>query len=227
MKKQILAGCVGLMMMAPLAHSAVISLGDDTTSQQAIGFSFDFFGSTYTDVFVNSNGSLSFGSGETDFTETVAEFLADAPSIRVWDDFNPATGGSVFSTLTGNSFTVTWSGVPQFGNNDSNTFSISIFNDNAIEIALTSLNASDMLVGITGGNGAVDPGQSDFSALTGPFANNQTMYELFNSGFDLNGTTLRFETPVREPQTPQVPAPAALGLLGLGLLALGARKTKI
>lgn len=82
MKKQILAGCVGLMMMAPLAHSAVISLGDDSTSQQAIGFNFDFFGSTYTDVFVNSNGSLSFGNGDTDFSESVAEFLADAPSIR-------------------------------------------------------------------------------------------------------------------------------------------------
>ncbi|MDP4945685.1 MAG: hypothetical protein NWQ48_09245, partial [Alishewanella sp.] len=82
------------MLSSQQAMATIINLSDDSFSEQTIGFDFTFFGQTYNSVFVGSNGYLTFGSGNTDFTESVSEFLDEQARIAVWDDFDPATGGN-------------------------------------------------------------------------------------------------------------------------------------
>ena len=49
---------------------SVVAQGDDVFSQVQLGFPFTFYGTIYTDVFVSSNGFLSFGSGSSGFSNT-------------------------------------------------------------------------------------------------------------------------------------------------------------
>lgn len=73
-------------------------LPDDGTVVADIGFDFEFFGETYTQAIINSNGFISFtepvpGFGNTNLPNDGAGALL-AP---LWDDLNPTRGGDVYS----------------------------------------------------------------------------------------------------------------------------------
>jgi len=79
-----------------------ISLGDDAVSStQNIGFSFDFFGTTYTQFRISSNGFITLGSTNTDNGCCVGETLPDNTSspqsviAAYWEDLNPNAGGTI------------------------------------------------------------------------------------------------------------------------------------
>ena len=88
---------------APIDISATgtnVALGDDAVSGDLpIGFSFDFYGNTYTDFRISSNGFIGFG-GLTDNGCCSGEFLPNAsasePSNMIcfaWEDLDPGNGG--------------------------------------------------------------------------------------------------------------------------------------
>ena len=109
-----------------------IPAGDDTSTELFFqNFTFNFCGQRYESVLVNSNGSLSFGGGNTDFSETIAEMLTGPPRIAgLWDDLNAAAApGSVTFSETSRSLTVQFTGVPEFPAVGANTFAITIFGD--------------------------------------------------------------------------------------------------
>ncbi|MEM8932873.1 MAG: PPC domain-containing protein, partial [Acidobacteriota bacterium] len=171
-----------------------ITLTDDGSEEIALGFTFPFQGATYTSVFVNANGNLTFGSGDTDFSESVAELLADQPRIApLWDDLSPNQGGSVFIDPEPGSLTVSFQAVPEFFASTTNSFDVTLFDDGRIVITYGAVAAVDGLVGVSPGGGAADPSESDFSA-GGSFSANGTTYELFGFGdaFDLSGATIEF-----------------------------------
>jgi hypothetical protein len=173
-----------------------LALGDDATVEVPLGFTFPYQGANYTSVFVNSNGNLTFGAGNTDLSETVPELLAGRPRVAaLWDDLNPAAGGSVYASFGAGSITVTYDGVPEFGTAaGSNTFAITLEAGGTVRIAYGPVTALDAIAGVTQGGGAADPGETDLSA-GGPFSANGTTYERFTGSadpFDLDNLTLTF-----------------------------------
>ena len=78
-----------------------LSLGDDVVSSAInIGFSFEFFGTTYTQFQISSNGFITLGTGNTDngccSGETIP--VAGAPGKLIaayWEDLNPNLGGTI------------------------------------------------------------------------------------------------------------------------------------
>jgi hypothetical protein len=171
----------------------VLSLGDDSTQEVDLGFSFPFQGSSYDSVFVNSNGNLTFGSGSTDFTESVSELLSGPPRIApLWDDLSPNNGGQVVVEFGAADFTVTFDGVPEFQATGANTFSVTLHATGDYEIAYGATNGNDALAGVSEGGGAADPGPSDLST-SASWPGTGTTYQLFGSGtFDLDFSTLTF-----------------------------------
>jgi gliding motility-associated-like protein len=120
-------------------------MGDDT--QQGpfqIGFNFCFFGQTYTQFWVGSNGWISFSAGQpTTFTsQTIptANFLVPKNCIMgPWQDWHPGLGGQIRYQVQGvapcRKLVVSWIGVPMFScTNNQGTFHIVIYEStNVIE----------------------------------------------------------------------------------------------
>ncbi len=79
---------------------------DDGDTEIAIGFDFDFYGSTYNTVWVHTNGMLKFGgSNELSYFEFLGIPDASAPNNYIapfWEDLNPiVSSGGIFSQVQG------------------------------------------------------------------------------------------------------------------------------
>lgn len=175
-------------------HGLALELGDDDSVEVAIhSFAFPFQGGSYSTVFVNSNGNLTFGSGDADHEESVADLLNGPPRIApLWDDLSPDAGGLVAVEQDDRSFTVTFDGVPEYDRAGASTFSVKLLATGEIVVEYGAISANDGLAGVTEGLGAADPGPSDLSTA-GSWSASGTTYELFTlPPFDLERTALTF-----------------------------------
>jgi hypothetical protein len=96
---------------ADLAAPTTLTLSDEdlSASISPAGFSFDYFGQTYTSFKVGSNGYLILGSAGTHNTYVV--YHDTAPGLFVaplWADFAPGGGSSIGWEYTGGLLTVEW-----------------------------------------------------------------------------------------------------------------------
>jgi hypothetical protein len=90
------------LFVTDLGHNT--NLGDDAAVLVNLPFPFPFYGQTYTQVYLNTNGNLTFGKGSTDWTESGTELITGAreigesgvgPTIAVfWDDLLPLISSS-------------------------------------------------------------------------------------------------------------------------------------
>jgi hypothetical protein len=143
----------------------LLELGDDTSQNLSLGFTFPYQGVDYTDVFVNSNGNLTFGSEDLDPLASEEKFLAGQPRIApLWLDLNPGVGGTVIAKSDDSSMTVHFIDVPRFPNTGSNTFSVTMTSDGSVRVVYGQVSVRHGLVGVTpGGSFAGGPGAVDLS----------------------------------------------------------------
>ena len=183
------------VLNAEIGNRIAVSLEDDSTQQVGIPFSFPYQGQNWSSVFVNANGNLTFGTGNTDFSESVGELLSGPPRISaLWDDLSPQEG-EVFVEADATSWTVRYVNVPQFLAGDSNSFSITLSADGGVTIAYGEVAALDAIAGVTEGGGAANPGETDLST-DAPRSAAGTTYEVFTGSadpVDLSGETVSFE----------------------------------
>ena len=172
-------------------EGTLIAAGDDTSTPVPLGFSFPFQGTNWNSVFVNSNGNFTFGAANTDFSETVPEFLAGPPRIAPrWDDFDATFGLVIAEEDDDDKMTFHFVSVPEFFSTSPNYFDVELDEDGDIEIEYWATSRTDGLTGITQGNGATDPGETDISE-DDDYDADGTTYELF-SGLDVFSFDLFF-----------------------------------
>ena len=178
-------------------RGTILAAGDDTSTPVTLGFDFPFQGSEWDTVFVNSNGNLTFGGGDADFSETVPEFLAGLPRIAPrWDDLDATEGLVIASPDThDDKMTIHFVSVPEFFSTSPNYFSVELDEDGDAEIDYLATNRTDGLAGVTQGGGAADPGETDLSE-DDDHPIDGTTYELFGTdvfSFDLFFLELELE----------------------------------
>jgi hypothetical protein len=130
---------------------------DDDTLQVALPFAFPFEGTTYTSVWVNSNGNLTFGAGDSDGRD-VQTLIAGPPRIAaLMTDLLPNVHGSIHSKTLSDRVVVSWLDIPSSSTNDSNSFQVVLYQTGVIEITFGAVGTIQATVGIAPGNNLGSP----------------------------------------------------------------------
>jgi hypothetical protein len=159
--------------------SPLSGVGDDTSTSVALDFSFPFLGFSWTSVWVNSNGHLTFGlpSGEFHFYSGGVNRLSSGSDLSgildqmafnrarvaaLWQDWNPIAGGAVLANALSNRVVVTWSGVPLYSTQTNPatvpvtaTFQVVLFKSGVIQLNYQNVAATPAggyLIGVSPGS---------------------------------------------------------------------------
>ncbi|EDY18001.1 peptidase M36 fungalysin [Chthoniobacter flavus Ellin428] len=145
-----------------------LPMSDDTFVQvtPAGGVSVKLYGTSYTTFYVGSNGYVTFGSGDSSYTESLASHFNRPRISALFDDLLPSTG-QVTWKQTSDRISVTWQNVSEISPSDSNSFQIEMFFDGRIQITCLGIAAQDGLIGLSQGLGTPsDYLASDFSTYS-------------------------------------------------------------
>ena len=93
-----------------------LTLGDDDSVRVTLPFSFAFYAGRYGDVFINSDGNLTFGVEDRASTaRSVSRFLTGPPRIApIFEDLDPSRAGGIYRRVDSDAVLLTWCDVPEF-----------------------------------------------------------------------------------------------------------------
>ena len=131
-----------------------LTLTDDDTRQVNVPFGFGFFGATQQTAFVNSDGNITFGEGDSASTErNVARLLTGAPRVAPFlADLDPSAAGNVYVHAAADQYTVTWCAVRGFDSTRVTTVQATLLPDGSIEMKYGgTITLQDAVVGISPG----------------------------------------------------------------------------
>ena len=117
-----------------------LGLGDDGAQAAPLPFEFPFYGRDYSQVWINANGFLSFGSGYTGNEYAQNHCLPSITSpngaiYALWDDLDPSQGGQVrYAQIGASQFVVEWRDVPTKSNGQLSSFQIVLWPSGQVRI---------------------------------------------------------------------------------------------
>jgi hypothetical protein len=165
---------------------------DDCFTSLPLEFPFNFYGTEYTTVFPSSNGYLTFGAGDDDFTVDLGEFLGTLPRIAAfWNDLDSSGPTDTIADeirffSSSSKLVVTYQNIQLFTadgpSGTTNTFQFVLLDDGTIKVSYDGMTDRDeySLAGVT--PGADDDVQCDppLTACNGSCVDLET--DLFNCG---------------------------------------------
>ncbi len=149
-----------------------LTLADDATTEAAVAFAFPLYGRSQTRAFINSDGNITFGEGDSaSSARDVARLLTGPPRVSPFlADLDPSAGGGVFLRATSTEYTVTWCGVRGFDSTDRATVQVSLLPEGVIEMKFNDDGTTlrDAVVGLSpGGTGDFNPVDLSTAPLNG------------------------------------------------------------
>ncbi|HIB01484.1 MAG TPA: hypothetical protein EYO31_06320, partial [Phycisphaerales bacterium] len=135
------------------ATGTTVSLSDDSYSTQSLSQPILLYGQQYNTIYIGSNGQITMGSGSSDYTESLSEHFSQVSISMLWDDLNPANGGTVRFAELVNRVVVTFDGIPEYSNSGSNTFQCELYFDGVVTLSWLGVTTTDAIVGLSGGGG--------------------------------------------------------------------------
>ncbi|HWP85141.1 MAG TPA: hypothetical protein VNN17_08125, partial [Terriglobia bacterium] len=159
-------------LLNPPPGSQPPGIGDDDSREISIGFSFPFFGESYSTLFINSDGNLTFRAGDSASSDrSLGRILAGPPRIAPYfADLDPSVAGQLRYVSEPGRLVVTWNQVPDyssFGIGPRETVQVALRADGSIQFSYAGIQGSAAVVAIAPGNSSDPPLVMDFSAAAG------------------------------------------------------------
>ena len=110
------------------------------------------YGQPYAEFHVGGNGYITFASGDSDYTETLAEHFNQPRISMLFDDLSPQNGTVSWKQVLDRAV-VTFEDVPEYTSTGSNTFQVEMYFAGKIVLAYLGVTANDGIVGLSEGEG--------------------------------------------------------------------------
>jgi hypothetical protein len=115
---------------------------DDCSQVITLPFAFPFYGKSFTEVTVASNGYLVLGNTTASAFSNAPlawEGTASAPAGMIaplWDDWNPGAGGDIYAGWVGSAYVVEWRNLFRYGQSSGSgyTFKVKLFSNGTFEL---------------------------------------------------------------------------------------------
>jgi len=105
-----------------------LTMTDDGWRQISFSPAVKLYGINYTSLYINSNGNLSFTNGDGNTSGTFAGRHFAQPRISaLYDDLNPAAGGTVSWRQLSDRIAITFQNVPRWSSGGSNSFQYELY----------------------------------------------------------------------------------------------------
>lgn len=148
--------CISSVSSLPTnpAGGTTLALGNDNSISVTPSQSVSFYGLNYNSFFVNANGNITFGAGDTTWNETLTAHFAKPRIAGVFDDLKPNVGGTVSWKQTSDRVAVTYLNVPGQGFTGTVTFQIEMFlADGSIHVTWLGVDSRSCIAGLSRGQG--------------------------------------------------------------------------
>lgn len=137
------------------AGGTTLTLADDGSVLVNVtgGKTVKLYGTAYSSFYVNANGNLTFGALDGTYTESLTQHFARPRVAALFDDLNPAAGGTVSRKQLSDRVAITWQNVPEYSTSNQNSLQIELFFDGRIRLSSLAVAATDGIVGLSRGTG--------------------------------------------------------------------------
>lgn len=143
-----------------------MSVSEDGYVQVTPGRQVWLYGTAYNNFYVNENGNITFGSGDSTWQETLAIHFSKPRIAPAFNDFTPTAGTRSWKSFSDH-IAVSWVGIPEWGASNQSTFQVEMFNNGEIHMTWLRVDATTPIVGLSRGLGIPsDFIQSDLSGAT-------------------------------------------------------------
>ncbi len=202
---------------------------DDDQVNENIGFSFSFYGTNYSSLYIHDNGNVTFTTGGTLWSGDSTAFQTEWPRIApLGQDFDPtedlgrpASYGIYFNNTVSDKFIVTWNDLEEYGMGDHNTFQMVLYSGtysdpafrNVIQFGYDTVDTTGNLVGVSKGG----VGNTKYTIFGGSIANLDNPDK--NLFYTYNSNTGQYVQSTSAPNA-VAPEPSTISFLGIGLVGL-------
>lgn len=168
------------------AGGTALDLSDDDSELVTLTNPVSLYGESYSEIYVGSNGYLTFIGPNTSFSESLALHFNQPRISGLFDDLNPSATGteSVVSYLElADRVVVTYQDVAEYNTTNSNNFQIEMWFNGDIVMTHLAMAAGDGITGLSAGGGT----PSDYLASELSGAGLCTIIIIIPCPADLNG----------------------------------------
>src|ERR1051325_90421 len=161
----------------PPTNGGVITVANDSCMIIAEGPGFLLYGEHYDAIFLNPNGSVTFGVADPGMDSSLSNHFR-LPRVSAWlgSPLGQQFVHPVLSQSFSNRVALTWTNQPEWPGGGANNIQLEIFFDGVIRLTFLDMDASSAIVGLSSGGGVpVDFSESDLSNLG---CAGQALYEL-------------------------------------------------
>lgn len=132
---------------------ASLGMANDDARAVDLPFAFPFYGRRFTQVFVHSDGALTFGAPDRETGERgMGRFLTGPPRIAVFfTDLDPARGGSVSARVAADRAVFRWDAVPGGGQINRNSFQATLLASGEVDLVYGEMQSREAVVGVSPG----------------------------------------------------------------------------
>ena len=144
-----------------------LALSDDGYSAINLtnGAQVALYGTYYAKFYVGANGYITFNGGDRTYSASLTNHFSRPRISALFEDLNPAAGGTVSWKQMSDHIAVTFQNVPEYNTTTTNNFQIELFTNGVIRLNYLNLDTVRGLVGLSRGKGVpADYQQSDLTA---------------------------------------------------------------